>query len=320
MWNNNDMLSLDRHIGSLKYIIPTIQILSLMKEVEKWLSMNDCGAIIYGRSRVGKTRAITYISEELRNNFGAELPIYVYCATDYPATQKTFYSSLLTVMKHEDPHRGTAVQLRQRLVNRIIVNAIGTKYRRAVLFVDEAYLLTEKEYIWLIDIYNELYNNDILLTVFLVGTPELKEQKISFMRTGKEQIIQRFMTNEYEFHGIRNLKEMMACLDFMDEEIYIPNTGEKVILSKYFFPLAYEDGIRLIDYAGDIYSAFRELQMKYNVKSNEILMKHFVDAVLYCMKMYGIHGKAHYKPVKEEWTDAILNIGFIYNQLSGDKL
>ena len=105
MWNNNDMLSLDRHIGSLKYIIPTIQILSLMKEVEKWLSMNDCGAIIYGRSRVGKTRAITYISEELRNNFGAELPIYVYCATDSPATQKTFYSSLLTVMNHEDPHR-----------------------------------------------------------------------------------------------------------------------------------------------------------------------------------------------------------------------
>ena len=320
MWNNNDMLSLYRHIGSLKYIIPTIQILSLMKEVEKWLSMNDCGAIIYGRSRVGKTRAITYISEELRNNFGAELPIYVYCATDYPATQKTFYSSLLTVMKHEDPHRGTAVQLRQRLVNRIIVNAIGTKYRRAVLFVDEAYLLTEKEYIWLIDIYNELYNNDILLTVFLVGTPELKEQKISFMRTGKEQIIQRFMTNEYEFHGIRNLKEMMACLDFMDEEICIPNTAEKIILSKYFFPLAYKDGIRLIDYATEIYSAFRELQMKYNVKSNEILMKHFVDAVLYCMKMYGIHGKAHYKPVKEEWTDAILNIGFIYNQLSGDQL
>ena len=29
--------------------------------------------------------------------------------------------------KHEDPHIGTAVQLRQRLVNRIIVNAIGTR-------------------------------------------------------------------------------------------------------------------------------------------------------------------------------------------------
>ena len=170
MWNNCETLSLDRHIGSLNYIIPTIQILSLMKEVKKWLSMNDCGAIIYGRSRVGKTRAITYISEELRDNFGMELPIYVYCATDYPPTQKTFYSSLLTVMKHEEPHKGTAVQLRQRLVNRIIVNAVGTRHRRAVLFIDEAYLLTAKEYTWLIDIYNELYNNDILLTVFLFGS------------------------------------------------------------------------------------------------------------------------------------------------------
>ena len=320
MWNNCETLSLDRHIGSLNYIIPTIQILSLMKEVKKWLSMNDCGAIIYGRSRVGKTRAITYISEELRDNFGMELPIYVYCATDYPPTQKTFYSSLLPVMKHEEPHKGTAVQLRQRLVNRIIVNAVGTRHRRAVLFIDEAYLLTAKEYTWLIDIYNELYNNDILLTVFLFGTPELKEQKIAFIRSGKEQIVQRFMTNEYEFHGIRNLKEMMACLDYMDEEIYIPDTGEKVILSKYFFPLAYEEGIRLVHFAEDIYSAFRELQVKYSINSNEILMKHFVDAVMYCMKMYGIHGKAHCKPEKNEWVESILNIGFISSQLSGERL
>ena len=73
-------------------------------------------------------------------------------------------------------------------------------------------------------------------------------------------------------------------------------------------------------FAEDIYSAFRELQVKYSINSNEILMKHFVDAVMYCMKMYGIHGKAHCKPEKNEWVESILNIGFISSQLSGERL
>lgn len=174
---NMDLFELDRYLGSIKYTIPTKSILDLKVKVEEWIAMNDCGAIIYGESRVGKTRAIRYISTHLREKYGTQLPIYTLCATDHVSTQKTFYSTLLTAMGHEEAHKGTAIQMRQRIVNRIIVNALDTKYRRAVLFVDEAYLLSEKEYIWLIDIYNELNLNDILFTVFLFGTKELKAQK-----------------------------------------------------------------------------------------------------------------------------------------------
>lgn len=169
-----DVRELDRYMGSKQYIIPTKSILDLQQKVEEWISMNECGAIIYGESRVGKTKAIQYISMNLKEKYGKELPIYILTATDHVPTQKTFYSSFLTAIGHEDPHKGTAVQMRQRLVNRIIANALDTKYRRAVLFVDEAYLFNSKEYLWLIDIYNELYLNDILFTVFLIGTKELK--------------------------------------------------------------------------------------------------------------------------------------------------
>ena len=103
--------------------------------------------------------------------------------------------------------------MRQRIVNRIIVNALDTKYRRAILFVDEAYLLHDKEYLWLIDIYNELNLNDILFTVFLFGTRELKEQKTGYIRAGKKQIVLRFMVNEFEFMGITCKKmQRFACL------------------------------------------------------------------------------------------------------------
>ena len=151
-----DIAELERYLGSIQYTIPTKSILDLQSKVEEWISMNDCGAIIYGESRVGKTRAIRYISLHLKEKYSLQLPIYTFTATDHVPTQKTFYSSLLTAIGHEDPHKGTAVQMRQRLVNRIIINALDTKYRRAILFIDEAYLLSDKEYLWLIDIYLSL--------------------------------------------------------------------------------------------------------------------------------------------------------------------
>ena len=152
MSNNNkennsptfDIAELERYLGSIQYTIPTKSILDLQSKVEEWVSMNQCGAIIYGESRVGKTRAIQYISTHLQEKYSLQLPIYTFNATDHVTTQKTFYASLLVAIGHEEPHKGTAVQMRQRLVNRIIVNALDTKYRRAVLFIDEAYLLSDK--------------------------------------------------------------------------------------------------------------------------------------------------------------------------------
>lgn len=310
-----DITDLDRYLGSLKYTIPTKPILELQEKVEYWISMNDCGAIIYGESRVGKTRAIRYISMHLKEKYSTQLPVYTFTATDHVATQKTFYASLLTSLGHEDPHKGTAVQMRQRLVNRIIVNALDTKYRRAVLFIDEAYLLTEKEYIWLIDIYNELNLHDILFTVFLFGTRELKEQKIGFITSGKKQIVLRFMVNEFEFKGLTNQKEALICMASMDKPFTVPNAKKPVILSQYFFPLACNDGYRLSSSADDLWNAFEIIKIENNLHVDQLLMKHFVDAIIYCMKRYGNYGQALYQPTIAEWKQSIIDSGFVLSQI-----
>lgn len=54
-----DIAELERYLGSIQYTIPTKSILDLQYKVEEWISMNDCGAIIYGESRVGKTESDT---------------------------------------------------------------------------------------------------------------------------------------------------------------------------------------------------------------------------------------------------------------------
>ena len=323
MSNNNkennsptfDIAELERYLGSIQYTIPTKSILDLQSKVEEWVSMNQCGAIIYGESRVGKTRAIQYISTHLQEKYSLQLPIYTFNATDHVTTQKTFYASLLVAIGHEEPHKGTAVQMRQRLVNRIIVNALDTKYRRAVLFIDEAYLLSDKEYLWLIDIYNELNQQDILLTVFLFGTKELKQQKTEYIASGKKQIVLRFMVQEFEFFGITNPKDAAICLASIDKPIRIPSCKEEIILSKVFFPLAYDNKQRLSKYADDLWKAFELVASENNIPFKQILMKYFMDTVFYCLKHYGTFGKAIFQPTIEEWKESIIGSGFLLSQI-----
>lgn len=242
------------------------------------------------------------------------MPVIIFNATDHIATQKTFYSQLLVAIQHEDPHKGTAVQMRQRLVNRLVESALDTKYRRIILFIDEAYLLDVKEYTWLIDIYNELYHFDIILTVFLVGTVELKQQKAGFIRSKKQQIVLRFMVNEFEFKGIINPKDMMICLASMDKPFTMKHSTQEVVLSELFFPNAYKDNITLSAYAEDIWEAFEEVKKDNHIESDELLMKYFIDAVTYCLKKYGVYGEHLYAPTKEHWIDSIINTGFISAQ------
>lgn len=310
-----DIDELERYLGSIQYTIPTKSILELQYKVEEWISMNDCGAIIYGESRVGKTRAIRYISHHLKEKYSLQLPIYTFTATDHVPTQKTFYSSLLTALEHEEPHKGTAVQMRQRLVNRILMNALDTKYRRAILFIDEAYLLSDKEYLWLIDIYNQLNLADVLFTVFLFGTRELKQQKTAYISAGKKQIVLRFMVNEFEFIGITNQRDAAICLASIDKPIRIPSCKEEIILSELFFPLAYRDGNKLTSYAEDLWAAFEQVKRENNIPTGQILMKYFMDAVLYCLKRYGTYGKELYQPTVEEWKQSIVDSGFVISQI-----
>ena len=315
IYENLDIADVERYLGSIEYTILTKSIIELQNKVTDWISMNDCGALIYGESRVGKTRAIRYLTKHLKAKYGTQLPIYTYTATDHVATQKTFYSSLLTSLGHEESHKGSAVQMRQRIVNRIIVNSLDTKYRRAILFIDEAYLLSEKEYLWLIDIYNELNLNDILFTVFLVGTRELKDLKTGFIGSGKKQIVLRFMVNEFEFKGLTCLKDAALCMASIDKPFIIPGYENEIILSELFFPKAYAEGYTLVDYSDSLWNSFQTVKKQNDIHTDQILMKHFMDAIIFCFREYGRYKHNFYMPSTEEWIDSIKRSGFVISQI-----
>ena len=120
--------TLDNHFVSNEFNITTPAIMELQKQVFRWVSDGTPGSIIYGRPRIGKTRAILYIASVLKAKYGRELPIYVLNATEHIAKDKFFYSELLKVVGHPEFDKGTVSMLKERLLNSLFTCACNTKY------------------------------------------------------------------------------------------------------------------------------------------------------------------------------------------------
>lgn len=123
------------------------------------------------------------------------------------------------------------------------------------------------------------------------------------------------MVNEFEFMGITSERDATICMLSIDKPFSIDGSNKEVILSKLFFPLAYQEGRRLSNYAKDLWEAFEIIKEKYNITINQILMKHFMDTIIYCMKKYGIYGKTLYEPTIKEWVTSIEECGFVLAQI-----
>lgn len=314
---NIDERELCRLFSSKEFLIPTRQVCDLHAQVEEWIKTNSCGGIVWGPSRAGKSSAITYISRALKETYGSELPVYTYTATDHTATRKAFYESMLMALGHPDASKGTANQMRQRLVSRITAAALNTEFKIACLFIDEAYLMTSGEFTWLCDLYNELNINDIQLTAILVSTKEILAVKKGFIQAGKQQIVQRLMLKEAEFHGIESLADLMVCMNALDNN-FIPRGHDRPIcLSENYFPDAHKDGKTLASFAADFWAAVQNLRTTKHIHANYLTMKCFMDSVSYCLRKYGAQAGENrvYAPSIADWEACLIASGYVSSQV-----
>ena len=194
-----------RYISSVRFVIATRSILELERKVYTWLKIGITGACIWGRARIGKSYAVQYIAKSIQQKFGGNFPVIIWNITDHPATEKNFYASLLMAMGLSCPKRDTALFLKERVLNELIIRASDTPYREVVIFIDEAWKLNEADFSWLMDLYNNLKCKDIHIVSFLFGTRELKNLKNELKLCGKDQIVGRFMVCEEHFlASVRN--------------------------------------------------------------------------------------------------------------------
>lgn len=304
---------LEYYFGSNQFNIATQTIINLQLQVEKWMKYGNTGAIIYGKPRVGKTRAILYITRELQEKYGPELPVYVYNVTSHAASDKKFYQELLLTVGHPEFERGTTTILKNRLLNSLVASASVTKSKKVVLFIDEAQNMSTNDFEWLMDIYNNLSLWDIHMVSFLFGSLELKSLKSAMIMAQKKQIIGRFMVDEFNFKGIMGARDIAVTL--LNFDTPISTNGEMLVLTQIYFPEAYDDGYRISTCAAEVMDAFTEVMQEHNIHIEDIPMQYYMGAVKYCFCEYGKSGKSIYFPDKNSWKDAVRNSGFIQSEM-----
>lgn len=300
-----------RAISSADFNIKTKAIWELQTQVLSWLSTSTCGAIVYGRARIGKTRALSSVAVGIQDKYGSEFPVVIWDITDHAVTEKNFYTSLLMAMGFQNiPRAHTALALKERVLNELYLAAVKTPFKRVVIMLDEAWKLDEKDFSWLMDLYNNLNHKDIQLICFLFGTRELKDFKTEFKDQGKDQIVGRFMINEFQFCGIQDIKELAVCLMALDKKTIRTNDGDSTILvSDYFFPD--REGRTFLDLVNDYWNAFLYIQGEYCIKSTDIPMKYLIDSFILMLKNYGKFSPCKVAfPTSEELIKCVRESGY----------
>ncbi len=295
MMTNEEMISelTLRKISSSDFIIKTKAIHDLENKLLSWLSTTACGGIVYGRARIGKTKALNSIAETIRQKYGENFPVIIWNVTDHAVTEKNFYTSLLMAMGLERiPTHSTALALKERCLNELAMAAYETAFRKVVIMLDEAWKLSEKDFAWLMDLYNNLNRKDILLTCFLFGTKELKGYKSTLKSIGQDQIVGRFMINEFQFFGMLEPQELMLCLLAFDKMTTKTEWGgSDTPLIDFFFPNHEES--RFCSLADSYWTAFMQVKAKHNIKSKDIPMKYMIDSFILLLQRYGRFSSDH---------------------------
>lgn len=277
-----------------RYLLATNQVSALYDTVVQWITCRSPGGLIYGRQRIGKTRAIRFLMEFLPQEFGSDLPIFLFLCQEHKiANEKMFFESMLTNVRHplalDPPHRASVK--RDRLYNFLIEKGYTSVEKRIILLMDDAQRLHSYHYEWLMDIYNELDRAGIEMTVLLVGQKELKHQKDAFISAGKSQIVGRFMVHEQQFFGLRTMADIQTCLEGYDEGSTYPDDSDWSY-SRYFFPDLFDQGFRISHLTKDFYESFMSMRKEAGIHNRlEIPMQYFTRAVEYIFNTYGIEGK-----------------------------
>lgn len=118
--------------------------------------------------------------------------------------------------------------------------------------------------------------------------PSLRSKKSIFQRDSEEQIVARFMTEELPLHGIRSAHECSDCLHGYDQGEYLENSGWNH--TRFFFPQAYEAGLRLAREGNALWEAFDDAHKRAQLAGElEIPMEFFTRTVQFILHYYARH-------------------------------
>jgi hypothetical protein len=299
-----------------KYLIDTLEINAVKDKILGWANQKLPGAIIYGDTRLGKTRCIEYVEKLIQYDLKDQFQVFRYNCQKFnnKPSEDNFFKFFLRDVGHLLYESGTASAKRDRLFKYLLSEGKMSTRKHILLFLDDAQRLNNIEYEWLMDIFNELDRYGITLTSILIGQLELKHRRDSFIFSDMRQIVGRFMTHEYNFRGIKDISSLEYLLAGFDYSTEYPESSNWCY-TRYFFPKGFAFGNRLENFTEQLWGLFINLNEKAGIrKPLEIPMHHIIVMVNMIFRKYGYHGEGLEWPNMNHWKESIQESGYLIFQ------
>lgn len=301
----------DHPIESKQYVICTPAIEAMCSQVVQLINNRTPGGVFWARPQTGKSHSLQILRLECETVFpGIPLRVVESWEEKIPREAR-FMEELLKAAGHAIVEKGKPHHKRDRAVELIAQQALESGTRRMILIFDEAQLLHEIQYKWLIGIHNLLARRGVNLITLLVGQHELTHQRSVFLRAGKENIVGRFMVQMFEFQGITTASELGDALAEYDVEEYPADSGWSY--SRYYARHLFDAGWRLKKMAALLWGSFHQARKTAPPKkaAKQIKMLHFCRTVEHLlMNLHTIDAKSE-DAVKQLMATAIAGSGYL---------
>lgn len=237
------------------YAIETPMIKELHAILKQWILCDFTGGLIVGYARTGKSWAVRQISDYILDHDDNHIPIYrVRYGLRDKKTIRGAYDRIAFSLGVAVGKRPSADDFLSHLLIFFADSAISNRNRKVVLIVDETQELNVDQLFVFVELCNELEELGVRLSVFFVANTDRFEPLAKELLKDRNCFIrERYFNYIYEFHGIRSIDELRACLTCYDESPISPSEDERTWL-QYYCPKAIAAGFRLVHMADELWS------------------------------------------------------------------
>jgi hypothetical protein len=283
------------------YRIDSLQIQKLHKEVHRWLWNGATGGYVQGRSRVGKTTAIEYLSKRIRLRNGQLLPTRIISiAKRDKYTIASVFRNLMNALDLEVKTRDTADTMREIIVHALIDEASSQNSKSILLFVDEMQRLAPMQFNAFAELHDYMRLYGVHLSIIFVANQQESNHLVELTENEDYAHIRgRFFLRSTVFSGIKTVEEVEFCLKQYDS---VTSEDQSESFTQYFLPKAFESGWRLSLLAKPLWQIYKQR----DTIENEWGMMNFVASVntllVDYLRKHGVH--QHINEMIEKSLDA----------------
>ena len=258
----------DHPLVTRDYSLFTPAIERMVDQLASWIDNQVDGATIYGPSRFGKSSAVDHwVQSLLSQRYRQAVPLVVWSHTDAGGAQSVgrFYACLLHASKHPLAHATRSPLSRQHmLIERWHALAARSGGRFLVLVIDEAQGMSQREWVWLVQLHSLLEKERLRLCVFAIASLQFFDEPLGMAMSGGAHVAARFMLAGERFRGIEGLEELAYVMSGYDRGTEWP-PGSSKSFTESAAPKAWAEGFRMEEHAAGLMKAMVEaLSTRYD--------------------------------------------------------